>query len=45
MKREAVEPKVLVGEVRETAQRIIDKYPNSRSATLPLLFLVQSVDG
>ncbi len=39
------EPQVLVGEVRETAQRIIAKYPNSRSATLPLLFLVQSVEG
>lgn len=45
MRREAVEPQVLVGDVRETAQRIIDKYPNSRSATLPLLFLVQSVEG
>ena len=43
--REAVEPRVLVGEMRQTAQRIIDKYPNSRSATLPLLFLVQSVEG
>ncbi|MDQ3952726.1 MAG: NAD(P)H-dependent oxidoreductase subunit E [Actinomycetota bacterium] len=38
-------PQVLVGEVRETAERIIAKYPNSRSATLPLLFLVQSVEG
>ena len=45
MNREAVEPQVLVGEVRETAKRIIAKYPNSRSATLPLLFLVQSVEG
>ena len=45
MRREAVEPQVLVGDLRETAQRIIDKYPNSRSATLPLLFLVQSVEG
>ena len=45
MRREAVEPRVLVGEVRETAERIIAKYPNSRSATLPLLFLVQSVEG
>lgn len=43
--RAEVEPKVLVGEVRDTAQKIIDKYPNSRSATLPLLFLVQSVEG
>lgn len=45
MRREGVEPKVLVGEVRDTAERIIAKYPNSRSATLPLLFLVQSVEG
>lgn len=45
MTREAVEPRVLVGEARATALRIIDKYPNSRSATLPLLFLVQSVEG
>ena len=36
---------MLVGEVRATAQRIIAKYPNPRSATLPLLFLVQSVEG
>ncbi|MDQ4025237.1 MAG: NAD(P)H-dependent oxidoreductase subunit E [Actinomycetota bacterium] len=43
--REKVEPRVLVGELRETAERIIAKYPNSRSATLPLLFLVQSVEG
>ncbi len=40
-----MEPRVLVGEVRETAKRIVAKYPNSRSATLPLLFLVQSVEG
>ena len=40
-----MEPKVLVGDVRATAERIIAKYPNSRSATLPLLFLVQSVEG
>lgn len=45
MRREATTPQVLVGEVRETAQKIVDKYPNSRSATLPLLFLVQSVEG
>ena len=38
-------PQVLVGEVRATAERIVAKYPNSRSATLPLLFLVQSVEG
>lgn len=45
MSRDQVEPRVLVGETRETARRIIAKYPNSRSATLPLLFLVQSVEG
>ena len=45
MTRQPTPPQVLVGEVRETAQRIIDKYPNSRSVTLPLLFLVQSVEG
>jgi NADH-quinone oxidoreductase subunit E len=39
------EPKVLVGELRDTAEKIVAKYPNSRSATLPLLFLVQSVEG
>jgi NADH-quinone oxidoreductase subunit E len=27
------------------AEQIVAKYPNSRSATLPLLFLVQSVEG
>lgn len=43
--RETTQPQVLVGEVREKAERIIGKYPNSRSATLPLLFLVQSVEG
>ena len=32
-------------EVRQTAEAIVAKYPNSRSATLPLLFLVQSVEG
>ena len=36
---------VLSEEQRATAQAIIDKYPNSRSAALPLLFLVQSVEG
>ena len=45
MRREQVEPQVLVGELRETAEKIVAKYPNSRSATLPLLFLVQSVEG
>lgn len=37
--------RVLTGERRREAERIIAKYPNSRSATLPLLFLVQSVEG
>jgi len=36
---------VLSGELRRTATEIVDKYPNSRSAILPLLFLVQSVEG
>jgi len=36
---------VLSEELRATAQAIVDKYPNSRSAALPLLFLVQSVEG
>jgi NADH-quinone oxidoreductase subunit E len=36
---------VLDDEQRAVAADIVAKYPNSRSATLPLLFLVQSVDG
>jgi NADH-quinone oxidoreductase subunit E len=36
---------VLVGEHRDTAQSIVAKYPNSRSAVLPLLFLVQGIEG
>ena len=36
---------VLNDEQRATAADIVAKYPNSRSAMLPLLFLVQSVDG
>lgn len=31
--------------MRAQAEAIVAKYPNSRSATLPLLFLVQSVEG
>ncbi len=31
--------------VRHDAKSIIDKYPNARSAVLPLLFLAQSVEG
>ncbi|MGH2700936.1 MAG: NAD(P)H-dependent oxidoreductase subunit E [Actinomycetota bacterium] len=37
--------KVLVGEHLDTAGDIVSKYPNSRSAVLPLLFLVQSIEG
>lgn len=37
--------RVLVGDVRAQADAIVAKYPGSRSAALPLLFLVQSVDG
>jgi NADH-quinone oxidoreductase subunit E len=36
---------ILNDELRETAVRIVAKYPNQRSAALPLLFLVQSVEG
>jgi NADH-quinone oxidoreductase subunit E len=32
-------------ELRATADRIVSKYPNKRSAALPLLFLMQSIDG
>lgn len=39
------EARVLSDEQRETALRLIAKYPNPRSAILPLLFLVQSVEG
>jgi NADH:ubiquinone oxidoreductase subunit E len=37
--------RVLDDELRATAERIVAKYPNKRSAILPLLFLVQSVEG
>ena len=36
---------VLSTEQRSAADAIVAKYPNARSATLPLLFLVQSVEG
>ena len=36
---------VLNDELRTQAEAIVAKYPNPRSATLPLLFLVQSVEG
>ncbi|MPZ68887.1 MAG: NADH-quinone oxidoreductase subunit NuoE [Actinobacteria bacterium] len=36
---------VLTDEMRSVAEQIVAKYPNRRSAALPLLFLVQSVEG
>ena len=36
---------VLTPELRREADAIVAKYPNSRSAVLPLLFLVQSAEG
>ncbi len=42
---EVTDGRILEGELRATAQEIVDKYPHSRSAVLPLLFLVQSVEG
>jgi NADH-quinone oxidoreductase subunit E len=36
---------VLSGDVRETARRIVAKYPRPRSALVPLLYLVQSEVG
>src|SRR5918992_1174527 len=36
---------VLSEELKEQADVIVSKYPNPRSAVLPLLFLVQSVEG
>ena len=36
---------VLSPEHRAIADQIVAKYPSSRSATLPLLFLVQSIEG
>ncbi len=40
-----LEPQVLTGDMRRTAEAIVARYPNARSATLPLLFLVQSIEG
>jgi NADH-quinone oxidoreductase subunit E len=37
--------RVLTGDLRREAEAIAARYPNSRSATLPLLFLVQSAEG
>lgn len=42
---DAPPPRVLTPELRQEAEAIAAKYPNSRSALLPLLFLVQSVEG
>ncbi len=42
---DAAAPSVLTPELRAEAEAIAAKYPNSRSALLPLLFLVQSVEG
>ncbi len=42
---DAPAPQVLTPELRAQAEAIAAKYPNSRSALLPLLFLVQSVEG
>lgn len=36
---------VLTGDARRAADAIVAKYPSKRSATLPLLFLVQSIEG
>jgi NADH-quinone oxidoreductase subunit E len=37
--------RVLNDDLRSTAEGLIARYPNKRSAVLPLLFLVQSVEG
>jgi NADH-quinone oxidoreductase subunit E len=37
--------RVLTDDMRPEIEGIVGKYPNSRSAALPLLFLVQSVQG
>ena len=42
---DAPAPSVLTPELRVEAEAIAAKYPNARSALLPLLFLVQSVEG
>ena len=43
--RETAGRRVLSEEQRLEAEAIVAKYPNPRSALLPLLFLVQSVEG
>lgn len=45
MSENGAAPQTLTGELRAEAEAIVAKYPNSRSAMLPLLFLVQSVEG
>lgn len=35
----------VLGQVRDEVEKICSKYPNPRSATIPLLFLAQSVEG
>jgi NADH:ubiquinone oxidoreductase subunit E len=45
MNQNRPQPRVLKGDLRRDARSIIARYPHSRSATLPLLFLVQSVEG
>jgi NADH-quinone oxidoreductase subunit E len=40
-----VEGPILTGETRATADRLVAKYPDPRSALLPLLYLVQSEVG
>ena len=41
----AERPRVLTGDLERDAKAIVARYPNSRSAILPLLFLVQSAEG
>ena len=41
----SVDPTVLTGDLRRVAEEIVARYPNPRSAALPLLFLVQSKEG
>jgi len=40
-----VDGPILTGEVRTVAERLVAKYPDGRSALLPLLYLVQSEVG
>jgi NADH-quinone oxidoreductase subunit E len=44
-KQPSRELEVLTGPLERAAKEIIAKYPNSRSAALPLLFLAQAKDG